>query len=200
MKNKLVLLALSCCSSGIYAEELYKNELTVVASYDLSGNELWDGYFSPDDIVLVEPLEEDHTQANYINHPPYNAQVGVVHRLVCDRGNEEEQTKVANASPPVVIGPSGPRPCRHGFSHVHVNDPGQELRNKARKNVPDHPHLSDYDLVSQFANRTCNEYDFDAVPFYYGPMSFVGINNESSNSHYFDYNLTQGVSFDCVLQ
>lgn len=201
MRTQILLLSLSCYSASIYAKNLTEeNEPIVIASYELAGEELWDEYFSLDNIVLLEPIVDDPDHATYINHPPYTAEENVVHRLVCDRGDDEGRAKIVSGAPPYIIGPSGPGPCRQGFSHVHFSGENNGIKtHKRSQNVPIHPHLSDYDLALQFAHRTCGEYGFDAIPVFNGPTAFIEFNEGASNAHYFDYNLTQGLSFDCVL-
>jgi len=173
MSKKLLICALCCCSVGANANDLSKqNNDEIVASFDLSGSEVWHGYFLPDDVYLVEQEDNDSQHYKLINHPPYIEQEGPVHRLVCDDRRTDENDQQDR--------------CRDEFPHVHVN----ELK---------HVHYTDFIIASDYAQKVCEGYGSGVGTVFLGPSTFVEI-NDSANSHSYLYNLNQGLSFDCVVQ
>lgn len=174
MYKNLILMALVCGSASIKAEELKRaKDTTLVASFDMSGSELWHGYFLPDHILLIEQSTNNQDDFVYINHPSYVESDEPVHRLICDRGLPGEEDHEIM--------------CKDEFPHVHIN---------ALKHV----HFSDFFVANALASRVCETLGSGVVPLYIEPATFVDIDNNPNSSHEYLYNLSQGLTFDCVAQ
>jgi hypothetical protein len=109
MNKKILILALACCSTASNAHDF--TDTTggiVVASFDVSGAELWHSYFLPSHRLLAQPLADQQRGFKYINHPRYIQQSMPSHRLVCelrDQGGNDQQDR-----------------CNDEFPHVHIDD------------------------------------------------------------------------------
>lgn len=116
MMNKIVLiLVLVGCFMGVKAHDFADSSGgTVVASFDISGSELWHNFFLPKHILLAVQSSERQGDFKYINHPPYIEQELPEHRLVCElrRGDGNNQQDR----------------CNDEFPHVHFDDFRMALR------------------------------------------------------------------------
>jgi|GEM_PF-2234854 len=109
MNKKILLLALVGSFTGLKAHDFADTTGgTVVASFDISGSELWHNFFAPSHIYLVKQLSDRQENFKYINHPPYIKQELPEHRMVCETqrgGGNNQQDR-----------------CNDEFPHVHFDD------------------------------------------------------------------------------
>ncbi len=82
---------------------------TVVDSFDLSGSEIWHGYFLPENVLLAQPQINSQQQYHYINHPAYRPADIPTHREVCIKGPNGQGTDLHTG-------------CKDEFPHVHIDD------------------------------------------------------------------------------
>jgi len=112
MKYKTTLMAIMVAGMGINEglthDFMDTTGATVVASYDLTGTELWHGFFMKPNRFLAVPINESQRHFRYINYPRYSEQTLPEHRLVCDlqgRPGNNDQDR-----------------CKDEFPHVHFDD------------------------------------------------------------------------------
>ena len=112
MKNKTALITMMV--AGVFFNEGQSHDFidstgaTVVASYDLTGTELWHGFFLKPNRFLAVPVEHNQREYKYINYPQYIQRPLPAHRLVCDlkgRPGNDDQDR-----------------CKDEFPHVHFDD------------------------------------------------------------------------------
>ncbi len=141
----------------------------VVASYDVSGSEIWNGYFASPLRLLAQPvtrIQQDIEQEFvFINRPRYIKTQMPEHRMVC-------QLKEAGGQ-----GGNPDSRCRDEFPHVHVDD---------------------FKMALDFGNSKCQSHGSGVVAEFVGPNTFVGWDKQPADSHHYHYKLIQGLSFDCV--
>ena len=109
MRGFILLLLLTCCTTAVKAHDFANTTGgTVVASFDLSGSDLWHSFFLPNNILLAQRAPDSQEEYRYINHPHYIKQELPTHRLVCvlegDVGNDQQNR------------------CSDEFPHVHFDD------------------------------------------------------------------------------
>ncbi len=112
MNKKILLLALACCSTGVKAHDFTDTTGgTVVASFDLSGSELWHNFFLPNNILLAERVSGSQGEVECINHPRYVEQELPVHRVICTPGRNDGNNESDQQDR-----------CTDDFPHVHLDD------------------------------------------------------------------------------
>lgn len=108
MKKLSGIFAILCGSVGVNAHSLDNTAgaTDVVASYELSGFEIWHSYFMDEHRKLVEVVDARRKIYRYIANPPYSKSDIPSHRSVCDDENFEDE----------LAG------CADEFPHVHIDD------------------------------------------------------------------------------
>lgn len=108
--KKMVCLVMLACGVGTVQSHDFAGTAggTVVASYDVPGSEIWDGFFASPSRFLAQPVDGNRWPYKYINHPRYIRQSLPVHRTVCELGDQS--------------GNGDQDRCKDEFPHVHFDD------------------------------------------------------------------------------